>query len=278
MTKFYTAKYDRVFKTILCDEDKPYMMQEFLSRLLKRRIKNLKFLRNELPIRNTNEKVKTIDALVKDNNTYMHIELNTYYKNWLHARNYIYFSVVFTKKVKRGKYYDTKSKFIHIDLTYGLGKNKKEYEKYYVMNKEGKKYLENVEIIEYNMDKIMEYWYNHNEKKIKEYKHLIMLDLKKEELEKISKGDKFMEEFEYEINKLNEDETFQSAMTYEEDQELILNTEKMIAENRGIKKGKREGKKESIISVVKNMLSENIDINVISKVTGLPINKIKSYM
>ena len=32
--KFYTAKYDRVFKTILCNEDNKELFQEFLSRLL----------------------------------------------------------------------------------------------------------------------------------------------------------------------------------------------------------------------------------------------------
>jgi len=40
---------------------------------------------------------------------------------------------------------------------YKLGKNKKKYAKYYLINKKGEKYLRNVEIMEYNMDKIMEY-------------------------------------------------------------------------------------------------------------------------
>ena len=44
------------------------------------------------------------------------------------------------------------------------------------------------------MDKIMEYWYNKNIQKVNEYKHLIMLDLKTKDLEKLSKGDDFVEE------------------------------------------------------------------------------------
>ena len=39
------------------------------------------------------------------------------------------------------------------------------------------------------MDKIMNYWYNSNRKKVNEYKHLIMLDLDKNNLDKISIGD-----------------------------------------------------------------------------------------
>lgn len=187
MKKFYTAKYDRVFKTILCDEDNPHMMQEFLSRLLNKKIEIVKFLRNELPIRNAEEKVKTIDVLVKSENEYIHIELNTNYENWLNIRNFVYFSTVFTKKTKIGEVYDTTSKFIHIDFTYNLN-IKDEFKKYYVMAEDGHKYIDNVEIIEYNMDKIMQFWYDLDEKKIKEYKHLIMLDLESSDLKKNLKG------------------------------------------------------------------------------------------
>ena len=63
--KFYTAKYDRVFKTILCDEDNKDLFQEFLSRLLKKKVEIIEFLRNELPVQTTLEKVKTVDVLVK---------------------------------------------------------------------------------------------------------------------------------------------------------------------------------------------------------------------
>ncbi len=55
--------------------------------------------------------------------------------------------------------------------------------------------FENFEIIEYNMDKLMDYYENYNEEKTKEYNNLIMLDLQSEELNTLAKGDKFMEEY-----------------------------------------------------------------------------------
>lgn len=118
------------------------------------------------------------------------------------------------------------------------------------------------------MDKIMEYWYNDDEEKIDEYKHLIMLDLEKEGLEKLSEGDDFVKEYEERLNRLNEDETFQSAMTYEEDQELIRNTEKNQAYD--------NGKLESKIEIAKSLLENNIDINIISNSTGLSIEEINN--
>lgn len=266
--KFYTAKYDRVFKTILCNEDDTKLFQEFLSRILKKKVEIVEFLRNELPVNTTLEKVKTVDVLVKVDNDYIHIELNTNYNNYLHIRNYIYFSTLYSNKVKRGEKYDLKTKFLHLDFTYGLGLEKEEKINYYIQSEVGEKYLENIEIIEYNMDKIMKYWYNEDIQKVNEYKHLIMLDLETDELDKLSKGDDFVKEFNDKITELNEKETFQSAMTYEEDQRLILNTEKSISYN--------EGMEERNIEIAKSMLNKNINKEIISECTGLSLDEINN--
>ena len=282
--KFYTARYDRVFKTILCDEDNPYLLQEFLSRLLKKKIEIVEFLRNELPVNNVLEKVKTVDVLVKADGEYIHIEVNIGVPKYLHIRNFIYFSSLYSKKIQRGKKYDSDTKFVHLDFTYGMDKNKEDYIVYYVKSDNGEKYVDNIKIIEYNMDKIMDYWYNDDKKKVREYKHLIMLDLKTEDLEKMSKGDDFVEEVNKKLTELNEQETFQSAMTYEKDQLLILNTEKHISfeegkdegKKEGKQEGKLEGKQESKIEIAKNLLTLKVAISDISKATGLTEEEIKA--
>ena len=48
------------------------------------------------------------------------------------------------------------------------------------------------------------------------------------------------------------------------------------AEEKGIEIGKAEGKAEEKIEIAKNLLSQNIDINTISTVTGLPVEKINA--
>lgn len=146
--KFYTAKYDRVFKTVLCDEDDKELLQEFLSRILERKVEIIEFLRNELSVNTTVERVKTVDVLVKVDGEYIHIELNGTSPNYLHVRNFIFFSTLFSKKTQRGEEYDLVTKFIHIDLTYGMVSNK-DVIKYYVQSDDKEKYLDNIEIIEY---------------------------------------------------------------------------------------------------------------------------------
>ena len=267
-TKFYTAKYDRVFKTIFCNEDNTVLLKGLLSRILKKNIEIIEFLRSELPVSSTVDKAKTVDLLVKADNEYLHIELNCNYAEYLHTRNFIYFNNIYSRKVIRGEQYDYSTKFLHIDFTYGLSKNINDINYYYVMDENKNKYIDNFEMIEFNMDKIMNYWYNSDRKKVNEYKHLIMLDLDQDNLDKISIGDDFVKEYEKQVTTLNNQETFQSFMSYEEDQRLIQNTEKKIAYEDGLEQGISQEK----IEIAKNMLKENIDISIISRTTGLDIN------
>ena len=90
--------------------------------------------------------------------------------------------------------------------------------------------------------------------KVKEYKHLIMLDLEKDGLDKISNGDDFVEAYEDKVTDLNNQETFRSFMSYEEDQELIQNTEKAMAYEEGTKNGVSQGIKQEKLEIAKNYL------------------------
>ena len=119
------------------------------------------------------------------------------------------------------------------------------------------------------MDKITDYWYNLDMEKVKEYKHLIMLDLEKDDLDKISNGDDFVEAYEDKVTDLNNQETFRSFMTYEEDQRLIQNTEKKMAYDEGISQGISQGIEQEKLEIAKNMLKEKLDIATISRMTGL---------
>ena len=149
MKKYYTAKYDRVFKTIFCNEDDTYLMREFLTRILERKVEEVQFLRNEIGIENVEEQVKTVDVFALVDGVYLHIEMNTGRGEIIHARNFTYFTSLYNKKTVRGEKIDLKSEFIHIDFTYGLGGGRKVKEEYKVMTKEGKEYVKNIKMIEY---------------------------------------------------------------------------------------------------------------------------------
>ena len=137
------------------------------------------------------------------------------------------------------------------------------------MNDKNKKYIDNFEILEYNMDKITNYWYNSDVDKVNKYKHLIMLDLEKNDLDEMSNGDDLVKKYEDKVTDLNNQETFRSFMTYEEDQRLIQNTEKKIAYEDGISQGISQGIEQEKLEIAKNMLAKKMDISTVSELTGL---------
>ena len=281
--RWWAGKYDRVFKSVIADEDNPKMLEEFLSSVLNMKIDNIIHLRTELPVSNVIERTKTLDLLVESNGKFIHLELNINKPTYLHTRNLCFFMDAYVKKTRRGKKYDISSLFVHIDLTYGLSDDYDVVEVYEIKS-EKHKYVENVKIIEFNMDKITDFWYHRDMEMVEKYKPLVLLGLDKENLDlitsTISKGDDFVAEFTDKVKHLNEDEQFQSLMTYEEDLMMCQNTDKEIAFNDGLEQGLEQGKQEGIDDakreIVKNLLNENMDLNLISKVTGLTCEEIEN--
>ena len=84
-----------------------------------------------------------------------------------------------------------------------------------------------------------------------------------------------MEELSKKVNKLNQDPEIIDIIIENED-EIIKNTlyEKGISE--GISQGITQGIEQNKIENAKKMLEEKLDINLISKVTGLSQEKIKN--
>ena len=90
-----------------------------------------------------------------------------------------------------------------------------------------------------------------------------------------------MEEYTKKVEDLNDSDVFTSWIAPKEDAEMILNTEKHISYDEGHNVGYGEGKSEGIdigleqgkldekLEIAKNMLEENIDTSIISKITDL---------
>ena len=93
----------------------------------------------------------------------------------------------------------------------------------------------------------------------------------------------FCGKFDERLEELNERETYEPALTYEEDLLYCLNTEKSLARKKGREQGLKEGKQQGLKEgsdnktkeIAKNLLSMNMSIENISKSTGLSIEDIK---
>ena len=88
------------------------------------------------------------------------------------------------------------------------------------------------------------------------------------------KSDKISEKYVESVTILNNDPFFQEYMSHEEDQRKMQNSLIREAEDSGYEKGIKLGEEKGKIKMVKNMLNEKIDINTISKISNLSIEKI----
>ena len=78
------------------------------------------------------------------------------------------------------------------------------------------------------------------------------------------------------LEEVNKDPEFREYMSAEEDARKMENSHLDEARAEGISKGISEGKRERNIEIVKNMLSKNMDIKLISEITGLTESEVNA--
>ena len=268
MSKFFTAKNDKVFKAIFSDPSDTELLETLLSLIFKKKVSNITFSNTELLKRNVVERAKIVDFIATVDGVKTHIEMNSSDQSWLHLRNLNFFSTIFSKETEVGDAYDVNTKFLHIDFTYGLKESKRlpRVIEYKIQSDEKIKYVSNITMLEYNMDKIKRTWYNvidEHERKL--YQYLSILDADKEDLEEMEK-DEYMKKYQEKVEKLNENKEFTSFLTHEQDIRFQLNSERL--------EGKREGEKNKQLEIARKMLRK-YDIKEISEITGLSIAAIQ---
>lgn len=298
---------DRVFKSTLGKEENQELLEWFLTLTLKREMKIIKYLRNELPINTIREKTRVVDLLVEvGKNELLHIELNNNmsgeYGKTVQKRNFMYATNDYSHILERGDDYSMSCDMLSIDLSYGLGLSKQLYEYYYVENAKGDKYVEEFVILVVNMDMADWLWYNGTIEEQGKIKHLRMLNAAKKELISMSKGDIMMSKLADEIITLNENTQFRRFMSAEKEAKMWEHTERSLARKaglaegrkeglkKGIKEGIKEGKKEGIkegikegknlerLNIIKTMTKNGISIEEISKMINISVIDIEDLL
>ena len=129
---------------------------------------------------------------------------------------------------------------------------------------------EKITIHEIYLGKYKEMDYNNISEKEKNLAMLNCTSIKK--MEELAQGSKIrgkiMEKFK---KKLSAEEFAEILFDPEEDQEMILNSERL----EGIEEGIESGKKEEKLEIAKKMLDEKMSLESISRLTGLNITEIK---
>ena len=281
--RLFDPKVDYVFKILFGDEKDKSMLISLLNAILRGKptIKDITLDSNELPKILKNNKTCRLDiAATSDEGIKFDIEIQCQKTKDIINRTVYYASKLFTKDLKENEDYNN-SKVISIWI---FGENVTDRESAinegYITLKENEK--DGYEILTDNL-------------------RIIYLELNKYKITKDNIGDKLTKWVDFLTNPINlekstfEDEDIEKARKKLEfissddkerasleaikeglfDQYSSFNIGKKEGREEWLKEGEKKGLKEKSIEIAKNMLKDNVDINIISKYSGLGINEIE---
>ena len=279
------ATNDLIFKIVL--KENPKIVKLLIKELATLDLEKISYIdTNQMD--NIHLKYQQSDIVIENENIIINIEMDNYktkIKNLLYAFNLI------KSSLNKGTNYNKAKKVFQITFdNYKYFKNsKRSYEKIYFMNED--KQIENTYLRKTRicLPNIKEFCYNKNIKELTDVERISLMLVEEDidNLFKLSNGKEVYIKMAATIIKANtNDDILGKAEALEIEYNLMRN--ELFHEGKkagkkegleegeiaGMKKGEKKGFSKSLTMVAKNMLKENISMDIISKVTGLPKNKI----
>ena len=244
-------------------------------------------------ISNKRSKRMISDIVLRVGNNIINIEGNKKYYKGLLERNHIYYSKLISNSLSINDSYKNTLAVTQINFNnFAVNKSRLVINEYLVMEKNNLDIeLELFKKFHMNLDRIKKKCYNNNKKLTIFERYLaIMIIEEKSMLKKIAKGNIVLERVVERIMEINEnyDEWVRVYDVVEENNRMwrtiVANKEEEVIEREKKKAEKKVQRVENklhkaennTIQIVKNLLKQNLDINLISEVTGMSVNKIKS--
>ena len=299
MDRIVPIKCDKAFKKMFGDRSGISRLEGLLSIYLDipyNELKgNVEIKKKKKRVNQEKEKKQSYDILAKiifnvDNK--INLEMNVKNYKGLIDRNIAYISHIFGSQMKTSENYSKVDKVIQINFNtfYVDEENLKIIDKYYIQNDEGNKLTKKLQIHHINIEECKKAWYNKDiEKYSKKEQEIIKIGALmlidnindfEECLSEVKNMNEWKKDIESTIKDLSSDEELLIYYDEEKDKQAIINSGLTEAEEKGLKegieKGKVEGKNERNKEIALKMLKENIDINLISKLTDLSINEISN--
>ncbi len=280
-TKVYTAKNDRVFKSIAHGNNGKVILEAILGNVFDEPVEILEFIPVELPQDTEDERKKVLDVLVRVGNRIINVEVNAQgLSEVTKIRNLAYLCKLFSKNVSKGEEIDVETEFLQINFIYNSKVTDKMVLKSYLTHEDGI-YTKNFSIWNVFIENVEKICYT-DAKEREKLRYLLMMDKTPEELANFFPDDEIIKMFRGEIVRLNSNAKFIREISEEEEKEMIHNTELKLSKQEGKEEGHVEGKAEGIeektIDVIKNLLVKHMSIEDIADVVNLSINEVKNII
>ena len=267
---------DCIFKSMFkeCSEFRE-LLNEIFKDYFELDLNSFDLTSEELMVINIKDTRNRVDLCLRDkeSNTFLNIEANNFKRDYLDNRNLCYVAKVILQIFKYDKNYKKEFKLYQININNYLceidediiNTTKRMYDE------KNKVRDEKITIHEIYLGKYKEMDYNNISEKEKNLAMLNCTSIKK--MEELAQGSKIrgkiMKKFK---KKLSAEEFAEILFDPEEDQEMILNSERL----EGIEEGIESGKKEEKLEIAKKMLAMGTSIENIAKVTDLSTEEIQN--
>ena len=275
-----------MFKKIFGDSKDQKPLKKLLNCVLGINPKEITILNPEIVGTSYYNKGTIVDLIVEiEDGTKIGIEMNTNVNKSLINRNLFYMFKIMVQNRKKGSMYKNLEKHIQINFDCE-GYHEEPIMRYRLMDEKTKDILtDKIEIIRIDVPYFVNKCYNEDVKDL-DYKDRFigLIGIEDRELLKtITKGDVSMEAIMKKMEDFSVNEEILGAYDAEEYRKFV---EESIREQhreegfeegleQGIEQGLTKGLEQGILNTAKNMKKENIDIELISKITGLSEEEIK---
>ena len=260
-----TGLSDIMFRGIMYDHKE--ILKAVIKTCMEKEIGSINLLNNEISKKRFLEMKKTLDVYAQDSDMLFDIEVSTEYTNWIINRNLAFGFKVYADAVGMGDDYGDYKKTCVLNII--GGKKAISKHKSYLKNEENKITSKMFIYKEIYVDYYIDEYYNKGNKKLtNKYKYIIMLGLNLKELEEFSRkyGDDIVEKYKESFKKMLLAKPFEPLFDREEDERRIQNSIK--------REGMKEGMKQKEIELASKMLKNEVPIDKVSTITGIPVKKL----
>lgn len=273
--KFYSMISDTTIKYLFKNKETRRILERIIRDLTGIDLSKYKLINNELNTANIIKDYR-LDLLFEKDNNIVLIEMNKEVDNYTNNKNYSYLYRVAGNMYKEGEEYE-KKKYATL-INFNNSKFPIEGEKgiltYEFMNDEYKLKVKGIKSIEIYLENYKGICYD----KENELEMLLSLFTASsyEEMRKIAKDNEEALILVDEIEKLNKEKYYGMLYNVEEEQKKLENSARLAGYHEGIEQGIEQGSILTKEEIAKSLLEQNIDIEVISKSTGLTKDEIEN--
>ena len=272
----YPPKMDIIFQAIFGEVGSENITKDFLEKILKRKIEKISLDKNPILRRELkDDKLGVLDIVTElDGKERCNIEMQLIDKNNIIERMLYYWSKMYTRQIKAGGDYKKLEKTIVILIADFNIKGLEEVEyhsTWEIIETNSVKKLILTDKFELDIIELSKIKGRENEKdQLLDW--LIFLENPESErvARKMEENENLKEAVE-KLDRISEDEKMQRII---ELREKAIRDEHAIYD-KGLDDGIEKGAKEEKIKIVKSMLKENMDIEIIIKITGLTKEEIE---